>query len=161
MIITDLQREKIYRDYHGKVCGYICSRINDSQDAEDIASNVFVKVFEKLDGFDESRASLSTWIYTIARNTLTDYYRTKKQFVELSEAQESDFSVEDEICNEEMLGRLADALESLPERERDIVILRYYSGRTLKEIAGRLGISYAYVKTLQNKALAKLKILLE
>ena len=161
MIITDLQREKIYRDYHERVCGYIRSRINDMQDAEDIASSVFVKVFEKLDSFDESRASLSTWIYTIARNTLTDYYRTKKQFVELTEAQESGFSVEDEICNEEMLERLADALESLPERERNIVILRYYSGRTLKEIAGRLGISYSHVKTLQNKALAKLKILLE
>ena len=161
MIIADLQREKIYRDYHGKVCAYIRSRINDMQDAEDIVANVFVKVFEKLDSFDESRALLSTWIYTITRNTLTDYYRTKKQFVELPEAQESGFSVEDEICNEEMLGRLADALEALPERERDIVILRYYSGRTLKEISGKLGISYSHVKTLQNKALAKLKILLE
>ena len=56
MTVTDIQREKIYRDYHGKVCGYIRSRINDMQDAEDIAANVFVKVYEKLDSFDKSRA---------------------------------------------------------------------------------------------------------
>ena len=48
MTVTDIQKEKIYRDYHGRVCGYIRSRINDAQDAEDIAANVFVKVFEKL-----------------------------------------------------------------------------------------------------------------
>ena len=75
MIIADIEKEKIYRDYHGKVCGYIRSKINSAQDAEDITSDVFVKVYEKLDTFDETKASLSTWIYTITRNTLTDYFR--------------------------------------------------------------------------------------
>ena len=60
MIITDIEKAKIYRDYHGKVCGYIRSKINSAQDAEDLAADVFVKVFEKLDSFDESKASLPT-----------------------------------------------------------------------------------------------------
>ena len=150
-------KEKIYRDYHGKICGYIRSKINSAQDAEDIAADVFVKVFEKLDSFDESKASLSTWIYTITRNTLTDYFRTRKVFAEIPETLEDDSSVEDDVCSAEMLEILAKALEALDERERDIIILRFYSGKTLKEIAAQMGISYAYVKVLQNKALGNMR----
>lgn len=160
-MITDLQREKIYRDYHGKVCGYIRSRTNGMQDAEDIAANVFVKVFERLDSFDESKASLSTWIYTITRNTMTDWLRTRKVFDEVPETLDDGSSVEDEICNGEMLEKLADALSALPERERTIIILHYYSGKTLKETADRLSISYSHVKSLKNKALLTMKKYLE
>ena len=155
MIMMD--KEKIYRDYHGKVCGYIRSKINSAQDAEDLTADVFVKVFEKLGTFDESKASLSTWIYTITRNTLTDYFRTRKVFAEIPETMETDTSVEDDVCNAEMLETLAKALETLDERERDIVILRFYSGKTLREISSQMGISYAYVKVLQNKAFEKIK----
>ena len=156
-MITDTQKEEIYRDYHGKVCGYIRSKINSAQDAEDIAADVFLKVYEKLDTFDERKSSLSTWIYTITRNTLTDYFRTRKVFEELSENETDPSSFEEEVCNAEMLETLATALESLEERERDIIILHFYFGKTLKETAQRMGISYAYVKVLQNKALGNMK----
>ncbi|MBQ0037202.1 MAG: RNA polymerase sigma factor [Clostridiales bacterium] len=156
-MITDTQKEAIYRDYHGRVCGYIRSKINSAQDAEDLTNEVFLKVYEKLDTFDERKASLSTWIYTITRNTLTDWFRTRRSFEEIPESQDDGYSVEDEVCNAEMLETLANALESLEERERDIIILRFYSGKTLKEIAGNMGISYAYVKVLQNKAFEKIK----
>ena len=157
MMITDEQKEQLYRDYHGKVCGYIRSRVNSVQDAEDIAADVFLKIFEKLESFDESKASLSTWIYTITRNTLTDYFRTRKVFDEMPEALEDDSSVEESICRAETLDALARALESLGERERDIIILRFYSGKTLREISMKMDISYAYVKVLQNKAFEKIK----
>ena len=152
-----MDKEKIYRDYYEKVFGYILSKINNPHDAEDIAADVFVKVYAKLDTFDENKSSLSTWIYTVTRNTLTDYYRTRKVFAEIPEEIEDDASTEDEICNAEALEKLADALEALDKRERDIIILHYYSGKTLKEIAERLDISYTYVKILQNKALGKLR----
>ena len=156
-MITDTQKEAIYRDYHGKVSGYIRSKINSPQDAEDITADVFLKVYEKLDTFDESKASLSTWIYTITRNTLTDYFRTRKVFAEITEIIEDDISVEEEVCNAEMLETLADALETLEERERDIIILRFFSGKTLRDISSQMSISYAYVKILQNNAFAKIK----
>lgn len=152
-----MDKEKIYGDYHGKVFGYIRSNTNSVQDAEDLTADIFVKVFEKLDSFDESKASLSTWIFTITRNTLTDYFRTRKVFAEIPETLEDDSSVEDDVCNAEMLENLAKALETLDERERDIVILRFYSGKTLREISSQMGISYAYVKVLQNKAFEKLR----
>ena len=154
-------KENIYREYHGKVLSYIRAKISSAQDAEDIAADVFLKVYEKLDAFDESMASLSTWIYTITRNTIIDFYRTRRVFDEIPETQDDGSCIEDDLCNAEMLEKLASALERLPERERDILILRYSSGRTLKEIAAQMGISYAYVKVLQNKALAGLRKMLE
>lgn len=156
-MITDTQKEAIYRDYHGKVSGYIRSKINSPQDAEDITADVFLKVYEKLDTFDETKASLSTWIYTITQNTLTDYFRTRRVLEEMPETVEDEVSVEDEVCNAEILETLADALETLEERERDIIILRFYCGKTLREISSQVSISYAYVKVLQNNAFAKIK----
>ncbi len=154
---TNEQKQAIYCTYHSKVCGYLRSKITNTHDVEDIAADIFVKVYEKLDTFDETKASLSTWIYTIARNTLTDFFRTHRVFEEIPQTMESDSSVEESICNTEMLDALADALESLDERERDIIIMRFYKGKTLREISEQMGISYAYVKVLQNKAFAVMK----
>ena len=160
-MMTELQKEMIYRDHHGKVYGYMLSRLSDPQDAEDLTGTVFVKVFEKLDSFDESRASLSTWIYTIARNTLTDFFRTRREFTEIPESLDDGSDIENEVCNAEALRALAAALEALPQKEREIIVLHYYSGKTLKEIASRLGFSYSYVRVLQSRALEKLKDFLQ
>ena len=155
--MTEQMRSELYQTYHGKIYAYIQSKVNDRYLAEDLCSDVFLKVYEKLDSFDESKASLSTWIYTIARNTLTDHFRTRKVLTEIPETYADDSSVEDEICRSEMLELLASALEKLDERSRDIIILRYYSGQTLKAIAERLNISYSYVKMLHNRAIEELK----
>ena len=158
MQYTDKQKEDLYREYHDKVLGYLVSRINDRFTAEDLASDIFMKIYSKLDSFDETKASVSTWIYTITRNTLTDYFRTRKVFSEIPETVADESSeIEESLCEEETMDQLASALEKLDERERDILILRFYSGKTLKEIAEGMGISYAYVKVLQNKAFATLK----
>lgn len=157
MMTTDMQKEQIYRDYYSKVFRYIRSKLNSVHDAEDLTAEIFLKIYEKLDSFDESKASLTTWIYTVARNKLTDWFRMHRTFEEIPETQPDEHSVEDEVCNSQMLETLAKALENLEERERDIIILRFYSGRTLKEIAENMNISYAYVKVLQNKAFEKLK----
>lgn len=157
MLYTEEQKTEIYRKFYPKVLGYVCSHINNRANAEDIATDIFLKIYSKLDSFDDSKASLSTWIYTVTRNTLTDFFRTRKVHEEIPETLADDSAVEDNLLNAEMLDTLADGLEALEERERDIVILRYYSGKTLKEIGEQMGISYAYVKVLHNKALVQLR----
>lgn len=156
-MFSDIKKENIYRDYYDKVYGYICSNINNAATAEDLTADVFVKIYEKLDSFDEGKASLSTWIFTITRNKLTDYYRTRRVFTEIPETLDDGSSIEDDVCNAEMLEALADALETLEERERDIIILRFYKGMTLAEIAKQMDISYSYIKVLQNKAFGAIR----
>ena len=152
-----MNTEKIYEDYRQKVFSYILSKVQNSDLAEDLCQNVFLKIYEKADTFDETKASVSTWIYTIARNTLTDYYRTRRVTSEIPETLQSEQSTEDEVINGEMMERLADALSQMDERMRDVIILRFYDGKTLREIADNMGISYAYVKVIQNKAFAFLR----
>ena len=147
----------IYSEYQPKVFGYLYNKVNNQQTAEDLCSDVFLKVYEKLDTFDADKASISTWIFTITRNTLTDFFRTRKVMDEVPETLAEDSSIEDDFCNREMLNVLADALETLDERESDIIVMRYYKGMTLKEICDKMDISYAYVKVLHNKALAAMR----
>lgn len=157
---TTADMEKIYTEYHEKVAHYIAQKVPNPHDAEDLVSCVFVKVHQKLDTFDSGKASVSTWIYTIARNTVIDFYRTAKMFSEIPENFAYSDPIDEQIANEEMLAALSAALERLDERERDMIILHYYNGITLKEIAERMHMSYANAKVIHNKALHKLKKLI-
>lgn len=157
MTVSSEEKSDIYLQFSAKVKGYIYTRVNDINLAEDLCSDVFLKVYEKLDSFDNTKASLSTWIFTITRNTLIDYYRVRKVHDEIPEDMALDESIEEQVCNADMLESLADALLKLEERERDIIILHYYKGEKLKDIGVKMGISYAYVKILHNKALGNLK----
>lgn len=157
-----MSEEQLYKAYHDKVARYVSAKVSDYHDAEDLVSAVFVKVCQKLCTFDESKSSISTWIYNIAKNTVIDYYRTRKSFAEIPENfscadSNSDF---DKLFNEDMLERLYSALKSLDERSRDIIILHYYSGITLKEISEKLNMSYANMKIVHNKAINKLRELI-
>lgn len=151
------RQEHIYIEFKDKVARYVRGKIGNEHDSEDVVSDVFVKVFNGLSDFDENKASLSTWIFTITRNAVIDHFRASKRLCELPEELCSEDDTEQNIINTEMLERLADALERLNDRERDIIILHYYSGRTLKDIARDIGISYSYVKLLHSDALKVLR----
>ena len=106
-----LTYDEVYENYSEKVMHYILSKISSRSDAEDLFSTVFLKVFEKFPSFDQNKASVSTWVYTIARNTLIDYFRVRKVHEELGE---EDAVTEDAfagILEEETLEELASALE--------------------------------------------------
>ena len=152
--------EEIYSEYYPKVLQYIQNHTNGHMDAEDIAQNVFVKVFAKWDTFDPAKSSVSTWIFNIMRNTLIDHQRSMsyRQHDELSEflADDSDDMLDSLILEEEQ-DRLADALESLSVEERDLIILHYYSERTLLEIAEMMRRPYGQIKRLHTKALKNLR----
>ena len=152
--------EQIYSEYYPKVLQYIQNHSGGHMDAEDIAQNVFVKVFAKLDTFDPAKSSISTWIYNIMRNTLIDHQRSMsfRQHDELSEflADDSDDML-DRLVMEEEQERLADALEALTAEERDLIILHYYSEHTLLDVAEVMHRPYGQIKRLHVKALNKLR----
>lgn len=155
------RQEQIYIEFKDKVTRYVRSKISNVSDVEDIVSDVFVKVFAGLDKYKEGKASLSTWIYTITRNTVTDYFRTAKRFCEIPEELGSMDDTETALLNEETLERLSDALLQLDERQRSIIIQHYYNGKKLKDIAVMMGISYSYIRTLHSGALKALKKILD
>ena len=148
-------RERAYLDYRDKVAAYIRGKVNDHHEAEDLVSQVFVKVYQNWDSFDENKASLSTWIYTITHNTVVDYYRSRRVLAEYADHMDlEDFAAPEA---DDRLDLLADALMTLKERERDLIILHYYKGYKLTEVAERMEMSYINAKVIHKKALNKLR----
>lgn len=161
-MMTEPEKERIYLEYRGRVAAYIGGRIRDKHTAEDLVSSVFLKVYSKLDSFDPERASLSTWIFTITRNTVISHYRLTRPAQELDEAMEDDGpGVEEQLVETESLERLAKALEGLKQKERDLVILHYYERLSLGDIAERMGISYSGAKLIHRRALEQLRLVME
>ena len=157
----------IYAEYKNKVTAYVRKKVADTSAVEDLVEDIFMKIYENLDRYDPEKSALSSWIYTVTSRMVTDYYRTRRVHSEipsddgaegmmplsLIESQELDA----DIIQAEMLDQLADALESLADRERDLIILHYYSNLTLKEIAVKMKMSYANVKIIHKKALSKMR----
>lgn len=162
--------EEIYRDYYKKVSFFVMKKVGNDQITEDIVSDIFLKITGNIERFDPTKAAVSTWVYTIANNTVLDYYRTRKVYSEipaengesgaLPEALVDSAPLDLALIANDELTELAEALAGIPERLRDIVILHYYENLTLKEVAVRMGMSYANVKILHKKALLELRGLL-
>ena len=129
-------------------------------------SDVFLKIINSFDSYDPSKASWSTWVYTITHNTVNNYYRKKSTHKEdcllEDKTQIADYEClpEDCLLEQEQLDSLADALECLAQRERDIIILRFYHEYSPMQIANVMGISYNNVKVIQVRAIKKLKKIL-
>ena len=147
-----MDAEQVYREYQPKVRAYVRGKIQEPHDVEDLVSAVFMKVVQKLDSFDPAKASVSTWVYTITRNTVTDYFRTRRSMVAFE-----DYMMDETELTDDALDSLADALMSLKEKERDLIVLHYYSGHTLKTVAEMMGMSYINAKVIHKKALTSLQ----
>ena len=150
----------IYAQYRDKVFGFVRSKIYNQTEVEDIVQTVFLKVYSNLDKYDETKASLSTWIYIITRNTVYDYLKDKRDHpvLELIEnTEESEEKTDDSLLNQEALEELACALQKLPQNQRDIIILIYYHGKPKTEVVKILDITYGQLRYLHDKALSRLK----
>ena len=149
--------DRIYTEYSGKVMGYIRARIRSSAEAEDLHSEVFEKILKKIEEFDPSKASLNTWIFTITRNTVIDHFRRSKPSEELDENLSDNVELDEDLLNSETLSELAAALRKLPQQMMDIIVLRYYDGKPLTEIAEMMNLSYGAVKLRHQNAVLMLR----
>ena len=151
--MNDPDFSHLYVEYHDRVMGYLSARIRSKADAEDLCQDVFEKVFTKFDSYDPQKSSISTWIFTITRNRVIDFFRKNHPSSEIDENMAEDASVDDDLLNNETLKELAAALVKLPVDMRDIIVLRYYDKLPLTDISKKMGISYGAIKIRHAKAL--------
>ena len=113
----EISAEQLFKEYKNKVFGYIFNRIHNYADAEDLTSDVFAKVVSHIDGFNPEKASASTWIYVITKNTLIEYFRKQRMTEDIEELQiPVDDEPVDKLVMEELQEILAKALSELPRR---------------------------------------------
>lgn len=140
--------ETLYNRYVSKVYKQCLSMTKDSEQAQDFTQDIFLKVFNKLDAFQQ-RSSFSTWIYAIAYNYCADQLRLAKRLptVTLSDGSEQIWEGPSEShVNDDMLHLVAQAMERLTIEERSLLRLKYEDGLSNEEIANLYDIKLSAVK---------------
>jgi len=144
--------------YHDAIYNYIYRMIHDREQVEDLTQEAFIKAFASLKSFNEEFA-FSTWLYKIATNNSIDYIRKKKlQMYSIDkpiESKDSDFAFElpDETAEADkrlISGQRAElvreAINQLPEKYRQVIVLRHAEERSYEEIAKMLKLPIGTVK---------------
>ena len=147
----------LYNTYVDRIYRYVYARVADSMLAEDITSQVFLKVWENLNTYQIGKIPFRAWLYRIAHNTIIDYYRTKKVAIsledirtgELGRADDADEKLDLQIQSQE----LRQALQELTEEQQQVLILKYMGGLSTTEIAQQLGKQRGAVRALQMRGL--------
>lgn len=136
--------ERVCDHYIPKIYNFILKRVGNVQDAEDVTSIVFEKVVLNLDTFDENKASFTTWIYRIATNSVTDFYRSRGRRRETSLDEEpagQPAADGDELARADLYMTLLELLRQLQPKYQEAVTLRYFGGLRVQEVAETLGIT--------------------
>lgn len=153
--------ENLYCDYYMKVYAYIRRKIGNSEDAEDLTQEVFEYCYKRYDLYDAAKSSLSTWLFLIASSRLKNYYRDKKStecidtYENLLPSTEND--MDRAVFLEQLKSSLLAALGELPDKQRDVVVCKYFGEMSHGEIAERMGISEGNSRVLLTRALDKMK----
>jgi len=133
------------------VFSFVMKKVRDENDADEITVNVFSKVLSKLDMFDP-HFQFKTWILTIAQNTVIDFWRKKNRENEdsidnLDEVKNQYAkSPEELMISDEEQKKIIKTIESLDANYQDIIRLRFFEEKSIKEISEELGISVANTK---------------
>ncbi|MVM33191.1 sigma-70 family RNA polymerase sigma factor [Spirosoma sp. HMF4905] len=140
--------ETLYNRYVNKVYRRCLSMTKDTEKAEDFTHDIFLKVFSKLDAFQE-RSSFSTWLYSIAYNYCSDQLRLAKRLdfasieeglsLELPDSQES-------MLHEETIQLVRQAMAALSVKERTLLHLKYEDSMSIEEIAQLYNLKPSAVK---------------
>jgi len=153
----------LYEHYHLSIYRYLYYRVSDRETAEDLTSEVFLRMLRFIGGFHPPSSSFSSWLFQIARNLSTDHFRKMgvRNHISLEEdmisgKEDLDTTVERDLTNQ----GLNKAMTKLTEDQRDVIVLRFVAGMPITEVAGALNKSEDSIKGLQRRALIALREIL-
>jgi RNA polymerase sigma factor (sigma-70 family) len=132
--------EALYNDLVNKVFGFCLSRTGRRDAAQDLTQEIFLKLVSRIETFDEKRGSFPAWFWRLARNTVIDYYREKRDatfsdFPEGKIEEAATYEVSQSIDVKLELERLDLFLESISEEDRKLFEMRYIAQLSYKEIS--------------------------
>src|SRR4030042_2912213 len=158
---------ELLKKYLGPVYNFLCRITNSKEAAEDIAQDVFLKVWKNIQRFDQNR-NFKTWIFAIAKNTALDYLRKKRELPfsiftndegnnKLEEIKDEE-KLPDEILEQsDLVEKLDEILQKLPPHYRAILVLHYKEDLTLHEVAEILDEPYNTIKSRHQRGLAQFR----
>ncbi len=152
----------LYQRYVRSVFGLALRKLGDRTRAEDAVQDVFAAVWRSAGSYKPDRGPAAPWLYAVARNAVTDRLRARVDTpAEVPDRPSLEAGPAERAEEADVSFRVHRALEELPEREREVVELAYWSGLSQSEVAEFLHIPLGTVKTRTRSALAHLADLLE
>ena len=154
--------EDLYSRYARPVFGLALRRLGDHARAEDAVQETFTSIWRSAKSYRRDRGPGAPWLYAVARNAIVDRGRARPEPVaETPDEPSPDAGPPDRAEQSWVQWRIHRALEELPEREREVIALAYWSDLSQSEVAEKLGIPLGTVKTRTRAALAHLAEALE
>ena len=159
-----------YETYHQDIYNYVFYMVKDKTITEDIVQEVYIRVIKSYDQF-RGNSSEKTWAFSIARHVVFDHFRKQKrkrkvtnETIDVDEITEfipaKEIPPDEAVIHQEDVALIYRLLDQCNINQKQVVILRYIQGHSLKETAEILDLTVSNVKTLQHRAIKKLKTLL-
>ena len=142
-----------------RIYNFFRYRVGDGPEAEDLTATTFEKAWRARQRYRRDLASFRTWLFAIARNVAIDHFRQKRDHAPLEEAEglPGGETPEDAAVRRSDVARLSHLLSLLPERERELLALKYGAGLTNRAIARMTGLSESNVGTIVHRTVALLR----
>ena len=166
---------KLYDKYYPQIFGYILKRVADLEIAQDITSEAFFKALKNLWKFRWKNISFSAWLYRIANNEIANYFRKNKKYsISLDKLKKNGFEpislhnpeteflkAQEELKKHQDFLKIQEKISQLPIRYQEVITLRFFEKKKIKEISEILGKKEGTIKSLLHRGLEKLKDLVE
>lgn len=154
----------LYDRYAPLVYGLARRIVRDEGQAEDLVQEVFLRVWNRPQVYDQGRGSFRAWLLSVAHHLAVDLIRRRRREVSYRESLTGSTETPDpfeEALNEVNRANVRSLLDRLPSEQRQVVVLAYFEGLTQREIAERLGEPLGTVKTRLRLGIMKLRALYE
>jgi RNA polymerase sigma-70 factor, ECF subfamily len=149
--------ELLYKRYSRSVLGIALRRLGDRGRAEDALQETFTAIWRAAGTYRPERGPAAPWLFAVARNSISDRGRARREPPAEAPDEPSAEAGPDEQAEQSWLSwRVHSALDTLPDHERRLIELAYWSGLSQSEIANLVGIPLGTVKTRTRSALARL-----
>lgn len=164
---------ELYDQYYSKILGYVLRRTASIEIAQDVTSEVFFKALKNLKQFRWHGIPFSSWLYRIATNEIANHFRKNKQehfyLEEVSNqtsisnpsAETELIEAEAELKRHEEFLAMHENISKLPVKYQEVITLRFFENKQVKEIGEILGKREGTVKSLLHRGLEKLRTLME
>lgn len=148
---------ELCKKFYDKILNYIYYKIGNITDAEDLTSEVFIKMVKMI---KTQNGDFEAWLYKIAQNKVIDYYRKKHCKKEINSLEDYEIPTPMEDSDPFIKDDIMKAISILTEEQQEVIILRFIEGYKIGEISKILGKSEESIKSLQFRAIQSLKKIL-
>lgn len=158
MSISAAEWDALFQKELPRIYNYFLYRLNEKATAEDLCSATFVRAWKSRGSYRNNIASFSTWLFSIAHRVAVDYFRKNQpKVVDLDDEILGDSSPENSYQERVEKIVLGNAIAVLPEREQEIISLKYGAELSNKEIAALLNLSESNVSTILHRTVKQLR----